>query len=80
MGKDFYFEIDGYSVDVKTGETSSAGVKATIENGDGMTVEEAVQIIADRFGIPIDKITVISEEKYIRDYADNEQDGDWNET
>ena len=80
MGKDFYFEIGGYSVDEKTGERFPAGVKATIENGEGMTVEEAVQIIAARFGLPIEKIRVISEEKYIRDYADDAQDGDWDET
>lgn len=79
MGKDFFFEIDGYSVDEKTGERFPAGVKATIENGEGMTVEEAVQIIAARFGLPIEKIRIISEEDYIRDYQDDDQDSDWEE-
>ena len=79
MGKDFYFEVDGLSVDEKTGKRFPAGVKATIENGNGMTVDEAVQIIAQRLSIPRDRIKVISEEKYFREYADDDQDPDWDE-
>lgn len=79
MGKDFFFEIDGYSVDEKTGEHFPAGVKCTIEQGETMTEEEAAQMIAERFGIPADKIRIISEEDYIRDYQDDDQDSDWEE-
>ena len=73
MGK-YYFALKDGTYNPETGEYSEAGIMVKI-NIDDLTPEEAQAFVEDKLPYK-GRLRMISEEEYMRDYGDDEDEGD----